>query len=106
MLGGNGIRGWFANRSIGSKIGVGFAAVLAILAVSSAAAWLSFGRVNQAVDSYAQLVATSAIYRDIDRAVTAYRGHVREYIFSDNEDAATAALADAKAVRELIATGL
>lgn len=106
MSGGKGIRGWIADRSIGSKIGVGFAAVLAILAVSSVAAWLSFGRVSKAVDGYAQLVATSAIYRDIDRAVTAYRGHVREYVYSNREDAATAATADGGLVRELIATGL
>jgi methyl-accepting chemotaxis protein len=101
-----GIGRFLANCRIGSKIAIGFAAVLLILAVSSVVVWLAFGQVASAVDSYAGLAANSAIYRDIDLAVSEFRGHVREYVFSDNEDVAAAAVKDSAAVHELIATGL
>jgi methyl-accepting chemotaxis protein len=97
---------FFANFRIGRKVAAGFVAVLFILAVSSVLAWLAFGRVAGAVDSYTELVATSAIYRDIDLVVAQLRGHVREYVASDNEDLATAATDEGAALRRLIATGL
>ncbi|HEY2617158.1 MAG TPA: HAMP domain-containing protein [Acetobacteraceae bacterium] len=101
-----GIASFIANCRIGSKIAIGFAVVLLILAVSSTLAWLSFGQVSSAVDGYAELVATSAIYRDIDLAVAQYRGHVREYVASDNEDTAAMAVKEGTALHELIAKGL
>jgi hypothetical protein len=70
----------FTDRTIGTKIGAGFAVVLLVLAVSSILAWLAFGRASGAVDDYAGLVARSAIFRDIDLQVAQYRGHVREYV--------------------------
>ena len=72
-----------ANRSIGTKIATGFAVVLLILAVSSVFAWLAFGSTAGALAEYARLVNRGAIYRDIDLQVAQYRGHVREYIFSN-----------------------
>jgi hypothetical protein len=96
----------FAGRRIGTKIGAGFVAVLAILAISSVAAWLAFGRVSAAVGRYAELVAVSDIYRSIDKTVAQYRGHVREYIFSDNESLADSAVKEGGTVRELITSGL
>ena len=101
-----GIGSFIANCRIGSKIAAGFAAVLLILAVSSTLAWLAFGQVTSAVDGYAELVATSAIYRDIDLTVAQYRGHVREYVVSDNEDTADLAVKEGTALHELIAKGL
>jgi methyl-accepting chemotaxis protein len=101
-----GVLSLIANCRIGSKIAIGFAAVLLILAVSSTLAWLAFGQVSSAVDGYAELVATSAIYRDIDLTVAQYRGHVREYVVSDNEDTAAMAVKEGTALRELIAKGL
>jgi HAMP domain-containing protein len=101
-----GIGSFIANCRIGSKIAIGFAAVLLILAVSSTFAYLAFGRVASAVDGYAELVATSAIYRDIDLTVAQYRGHVREYVVSDNEDTAEMAVKEGTALPELIAKGL
>jgi methyl-accepting chemotaxis protein len=95
-----------ADRSIGSKIAAGFTVVLAILAVSSVLAWLAFERVSDTVDQYAGLVANSAIYRDIDLSITRYRGLVREYIFSDEEPVAGAALKEGGSLTQIIATGL
>ena len=62
----------FSNLRIGSKIATGFAAILLVLAVSSVLAWLAFGRVATAVDSYTELVATSGIYQEIDLVATQY----------------------------------
>jgi methyl-accepting chemotaxis protein len=100
------LKGCVADRHVGTKIALGFTAVLAILAISSAAAWLAFGRVSAAVDTYASLVANSGIFRDIDRTVTQYRGHAREYIFSADQATANAAIADAGVLHDLIAAGL
>jgi methyl-accepting chemotaxis protein len=101
-----GLRSVIVNCRIGGKIAAGFAAVLLILAVSSTLAWIAFGRVAGAVDGYAELVATSAIYRDIDLTVAQYRGHVREYAASDNDETAAMAVKEGTALHELIAKGL
>ena len=101
-----GLRSVIVNCRIGGKIAAGFAAVLLILAVSSTLAWIAFGRVAGAVDGYAELVATSAIYRDIDLTVAQYRGHVREYAASDNDETAAIAVKEGTALHELIAKGL
>jgi methyl-accepting chemotaxis protein len=104
--GNTGFRHFVVNRSIGSKIGAGFAVVLAILAISSATAWLAFGWVNDTLGNYAGLVVRSAIYRDIDKTVAQYRGHVREYVYSNNEATADTAIKEGETLRELIAGGL
>jgi methyl-accepting chemotaxis protein len=102
----NAILAFIADRTIGTKIAAGFTAVLLILAVSSVMAWLSFGQVSRAVDRNASLVANSAIFRDIDLAMTRYRGHVREYVFSKDEAVAGVAEKDSADLRKLIADGL
>lgn len=102
----NSVLSFVANRTIGTKIAVGFAVVLLVLAASSAIAYVAFGRVAGAVEGYAGLVTDSAVYRDIDLQVTQYHGHVREYVFLDNEDTATTAIKDGDALRRLIAAGL
>ncbi len=94
------------DRPIGAKIAAGFAAVLLVLVVSSVFAYLAFGRVADAVTNYSVLVANSGIYRDIDLQVATYRGHAREYIFSNDEATGTAAAKDGDTVRQLIAAGL
>jgi methyl-accepting chemotaxis protein len=95
-----------ADRRIGTKIAMGFAVVLAILAVSSVSAWLAFGRVSGAVDQYVVLVTNSGIFRDINLTVAQYRGHVREYVYSNNEETAASAIRDADSLHKLVATGL
>ncbi len=107
MSGGFSATRWFTDQfAIGTKIATGFAVVLAILAVSSVAAWLSFGRVSIAIDDYAKLVANSANFRDIDLTVTRYRGQVREYVYSNNEEIAASAVKTATALNDLVATSL
>ena len=96
----------FANRSIGTKIATGFAVVLLILAVSSVFAWLAFGSTAGALAEYARLVNRGAIYRDIDLQVAQYRGHVREYIFSNDEATATTVVKEGDTLRQIIASGL
>ena len=95
-----------SDRTIGTKVAAGFAVVLFILAVSSVLAWLAFGRASGDVDDYTGLVANSAIFRDIDLQVTQYRGHVREYVFSNDEATAATAVKEGEALRQLIASGL
>jgi mannose/fructose/N-acetylgalactosamine-specific phosphotransferase system component IIC len=80
-----------ADRAIGTKVAIGFSVVLLILAVSSAIAYFAFGQAAAAVEDYAALVANSTIFRDIDLLVAQYRGHVREYVFSNNEATAVTA---------------
>jgi methyl-accepting chemotaxis protein len=96
----------FANLRIGSKIAAGFAAVLIILAASSATAYFAFAGVTAAVERYAGLVTNSNMYRDVDRAVTQYRGHVREYVYSSDQATAALAVTDGETLRRLIADGL
>jgi methyl-accepting chemotaxis protein len=97
---------FIANRTIGSKIAAGFTAILLILAVSSVLAYVAFSGVATVVDSYAGLVSRSAIYSNIDLKVTQYRGHVREYVFSNDEATAATAVKEGEALRQLIADGL
>ena len=102
----NRLLSFIGNLQIRTKLACGFAAVLVILGVSSTVAWVACGRAAAAVDGYARLVNNSAIFRNIDLAVTQYRGHVREYTFSDNEETAAAAGRDAEGLHQLIVTGL
>ena len=51
-------------------------------------------------------MVNSAIFRDIDLGVTQYRGHVREYVFSNDEATAATAVKDGQALRQLIASGV
>jgi methyl-accepting chemotaxis protein len=97
---------FFTDRPIGTRIAVGFTAVLLILGVSSALAYVAFGRVTTVVESYAGLVGRSAIFGDIDLKESQYRSHAREYIFSDDEATATTAVKEGEALRQLITDGL
>jgi methyl-accepting chemotaxis protein len=97
---------FISDRTIGTKVAAGFAIVLLILAVSSALAWLAFGRASGEVNDYTTLVANSALYRDIDLQVTQYRGHAREYVFSNDEATAATALKEGEVLRQFIASGL
>ena len=53
---------FISDRTIGTKVSAGFAVVLLILAVSSALAWLAFGRTSGAVADYTRLVVNSGIF--------------------------------------------
>jgi hypothetical protein len=99
-------RSIISDRTIGTKIAVGFAAVLLVLAVSSVFAWLAFERVAGAMDDYARLVTNADVFQTIDLQVTRFRGHVHEYIFSNDEVTASMASKEGEALRQLFASGL
>jgi methyl-accepting chemotaxis protein len=102
----NGLLSLFTDRKISTKVAAGFGVVLVILAVSSAVAYVAFGRVAEAVQDHAGLVANSTMFQDIDLRTTQYRWHVREFIFSGDEATATEAAKDGAALRQLLATTL
>ena len=56
-----------ANRAIGTKVGLGFACVLVLLAVVSGTAYLSFQSSSHGFESYVQRVSIVGIARDLDR---------------------------------------
>lgn len=99
-------RSIIADRRIGTKVAIGFAAVLLILAVSSTIAYWAFGSASQALEKYAFLVGNSATFRDIDLLVTRYRGQAREYVYSNDEATADEAVKTGTALRQLIDAGL
>ncbi len=96
----------FTDRKIGTKIAAGFGVVLLILGLSSAAAYLAFGRTAAAVADYALLVTNSSIYRDIELQTARYRSLVREFVWSGNEETAATAITTGAALRQVIAGGL
>ncbi len=97
---------FIANRRIGTKIGAGFAVVLAIFALSTALAWRSFGRAGGEVNAYATLVRRAAIYPEISTAVARYRALAREYAFSGDPATAKVAIAQGQAMHKLLAQGV
>ncbi len=102
----SGLTSFFTDRTLGTKVGAGFALVLLILAASSSVAWYALSRVSGSVDDYARLVRNSTLFSNIDLTVTQFRGHIREYVASDNEAIATAALKDQEALHQVVATAL
>jgi methyl-accepting chemotaxis protein len=96
----------FADRKIITKIAVGFAGVLVITAVIAAMSYLSFGKVSDTFDAYANRVLVVGIARDVDREFLATRRLVREFVFT-GEDADVIAAQKGKAdLQAAIARGL
>jgi methyl-accepting chemotaxis protein len=80
-----------------AKVMLGFAAVLAISAVSLAIAYFGFEHVSTAVASYRNSVAEADLARNIDRELIAYRAAARYYIVTGkDDDAKTAQDAEAR----------
>ena len=69
-----------ANRAIGTKVGLGFACVLVLLAVVSGTAYLSFQSSSHGFESYVQRVSMVGIARDLDRGFLSIRRLAREYL--------------------------
>ena len=67
-----------ANRAIGTKIDIGFACVLAILAAVSVTAYFSFHTSAEGFLTYAQRVSVVGIARDADRSFLNVRRFVRQ----------------------------
>ncbi len=81
----NGLTALVTDRKIGTRIGLGFACVLVVLAVVSGMAWYAFRSSADGFTSYAQRVAVVGIARDIDRTFVVIRRFVREYAISGVE---------------------
>ena len=80
----------FTDRKINTKIGVGFACVLAITAGLSATATLQFNQVEHNFNDYSQKVANSTNLSDIDRQFVAFRRYVGEVSDNMEENIASA----------------
>ncbi len=89
-----------------SKIVLGFAAVLAVSAVSMGLAYYGFEKVAGGVTAYRKSVAESDLARNIDRELVSFQGMARHFALTGNEQDATAALAAQEALQTAIAQSI
>ena len=80
-----GLFGFFTNRRINTKIMIGFAVVLALLAVLSVLSYRGFIKVSDGFGAFNQRVKVVGIVRDVDRGFVAFRRFVREFALSGDE---------------------
>ena len=80
-----GLFGFFTNRRINTKIMIGFAIVLALLAVLSVLSYRGFIKVSDGFGAFNQRVKVVSIVRDVDRGFVAFRRFVREFALSGDE---------------------
>jgi len=85
-----------------AKVTLGFAAVLAISALSMALAYVGFERVSAGVVAYRTSVAESGLARNIDRELISYQALTRYYVLTGKEDDAKAALAAEASLKDAI----
>ncbi len=102
----NGLMSLFSDRKIGTKVGLGFVCVLAILAVVSATAWSAFQSSAQGFSTYAQRVMVVGIARDIDRSFLNLRRFVREYAATGQDAEVESVKAEEAVLRPLLRRGL
>ena len=94
------------NRGIATKIGLGFAGVLALLAIVGGTAYLAFQTAEDGFASYLQHVAEVEIARDVDRSFLNLRRFVREYAYTGVESNVEAANKQQASLRPLLQQGL
>lgn len=85
-----------------AKVTLGFAAVLAISALSMGMAYVGFERIAGGVVSYRTTVAESGLARNIDRELTSYQALARYYVLTSNEADAKAAMDAEAALKDAI----
>lgn len=98
--------GFFANRTIGVKIGIGFACSLMITVILSAVTYIAFGRVATGFEAFSQRVTVVGLAREIDREFLAFRRYVREYALGGDEANITSAEKTQKLLKELMPRAL
>jgi methyl-accepting chemotaxis protein len=103
---GGGLSSLFTDRKINTKIAIGFGGVLAITAVISATAYLAFGNVATAFQTYSQRVAVVGLARDTDREFLAFRRFVREFSITGEEGDVVAAEKGRTVLKEIVAKGV
>jgi methyl-accepting chemotaxis protein len=79
------LSGLFTDRKIGSKIAIGFAAVLSLTAILAIMNYSSFGQVADAFTTFDQRVQVVGDVREVDRGFVAYRRFVREYSLTGDD---------------------
>jgi methyl-accepting chemotaxis protein len=92
----------FPSLRFRAKVTVGFAAVLAISALSMGLAYLGFERVATGVVAYRGSVAESGLARTIDRELTSYQNLARYYVITGAEADSKAALAAEASLKNAI----
>ncbi len=68
MANSNAVGSLLTDRSISTKVGLGFACVLVLLAVVSGTAYLSFQTSSQGFNTYVQRVTVVGIAREVERS--------------------------------------
>ena len=94
-----GLFGFFTNRRINTKIMIGFAIVLALLAALSALSYRGFVSVSDGFAAFNQRVKVVGIVRDVDGGFVGYRRFVREFAVSGDENL----IAEARKRQEVLA---
>jgi methyl-accepting chemotaxis protein len=102
----NGAMSLIANRAIGTKVAIGFACVLAILAIVSGTAYLSFHTAAEGFATYVQRVSVVGIARDVDRGFLNVRRFARDYASSGIESNIESAAKEQASLRPLLQQGL
>jgi methyl-accepting chemotaxis protein len=102
----NGLFGFFTNRRINTKIMIGFAVVLALLAMLSVMSYRGFGKVSEGFGAFNQRVKVVGIVRDVDRGFVAFRRFVREFSLSGEESLIAEARKRQEALARSIKQGL
>ena len=97
-----GLFGFFTNRKINTKIMIGFAIVLALLAALSVLSYRGFGNVSEGFGAFNQRVKVVSIVRDVDRGFVAFRRFVREFSLSGDETL----IAEARKRQEVLAKSI
>jgi methyl-accepting chemotaxis protein len=101
-----GLSSLFTDRKINTKIAIGFGCVLAVTAVISATAYLAFGNVATAFQTYSQRVYVVGLARDTDREFLAFRRFVREFAVTGEEADVVAAEKGRTTLKDIVAKGL
>ena len=94
------------DRSIGTKVGLGFACVLVLLAVVSGTAYLSFQTSSQGLQYLCAAVTVVGIAREVDRSFLNMRRFVREFAPAGGESNVEAANKEQAVLQPLFQQGL
>jgi methyl-accepting chemotaxis protein len=81
---GNGVLRLFSDRTIGTKLIIGFACVLAITAAISISAYMSFDKVDRAFEQVAYSSKNAARVSELEQDITFLRGAAREFAQTGN----------------------
>jgi methyl-accepting chemotaxis protein len=98
----SGLFGFFTNRRINTKIMIGFAIVLALMAALAVMSYRGFGKVSEGFDAFNLRVKVVGIAREVDRGFVDFRRFVREFALSGDEKL----IAEARKRQEVLAASI